>query len=763
MARKKSRERRPRRARPAESYEPAAELSLEEILEEYRAQQQPEPEPEPEPEILDLEPEEESLLTGELTTEEPTDEAPEPPAEEAPPAPEASAGGPPAEKPYPAADTTRKSSVPLAEIEGYDEQDDFYAGFSGENASDDTPEEEPLPDDEEPDDADEEETAEDTPFFRRRNLRAGKPGVKPAAKSGGGLWGKLVGLLAVASLRAEQRKNQPPPEPEDAEVEMEPRQAARHYAGQMPSIRLRAIIAGAVCLLLVWITFAFGFGWPLPGGLEERARAAALVCLAGQITVMLLGLDIFTSGVMSLLRGRPGAESLIVLSGFAALLDTAVVAATGNASRGLPFTILSSVSVVFALWGAWLNGRGYYDSFMTCFHIKDPSVVTSEELPELDERGLITSRRSSAGFIRRSEEPGPAESLAGRAFFPMAGAALALSLALSLGSRDAGAFFHIFSLLTGLCASFGWLYAYPLLFAKTARHLLYNGAAIAGWSGARQIGESRRLVLTDTDIFPEDTVEITGIRILNKTDAERVISATGSMLATAGTGTAAVFTELMRQQNAALQQVEDFAVGEGGAKGMIGGMEIRVGTAGFMHLSGVKIPDKLKEDNAVYTAVNGELAGVFLLRYRPTAGVQRALYVLRRGHRQPIFAVRDFNIDPLMLQREFDVSTEGFRFPTFPERYKISGASDSGDTPPAGILGQEGLEPLVDLYESGTSLFQYGRLCAWACLGSAILGAILVLAPCWTGHWALVSAARILVYMLLWLLPGVVSALALKK
>ena len=230
MARKKSRERRPRRARPAESYEPAAELSLEEILEEYRAQQQPEPEPEPEPEILDLEPEEESLLTGELTTEEPTDEAPEPPAEEAPPAPEASAGGPPAEKPYPAADTTRKSSVPLAEIEGYDEQDDFYAGFSGENASDDTPEEEPLPDDEEPDDADEEETAEDTPFFRRRNLRAGKPGVKPAAKSGGGLWGKLVGLLAVASLRAEQRKNQPPPEPEDAEVEMEPRQAARHYA-----------------------------------------------------------------------------------------------------------------------------------------------------------------------------------------------------------------------------------------------------------------------------------------------------------------------------------------------------------------------------------------------------------------------------------------------------------------------------------------------------------------------------------------------------
>lgn len=783
MARKKPRERKPRRT-PAESVEPTAEFSLEEILAEYRAQQASETAPEPEEEILDLEPEEDGLMTGELTSEE--SQEPSLPTEPASPAEDASASEPgptdrpelpaesgpvsgtePAPEPEPAAappaETTKnKSSVPLSEIEGYEEEDDFYAGFSEETAPVKAEDEESAVEEEGDDEEDDEENvSEDKPFFRRRASRA----ARPAAKAGGSgdPWGKLMGFLAAASLRSEQRKNQPPPEPEDIEVEMEPRQAARHYAGQMPSIRLRALLAGAVCLLLVWITFSFGFGWPLPGGLEEKARAAALVCLAGQITVMLLGLDVATSGVMSLLRGRPGAESMIVISGLAALLDTAAVAITGNAERGLPFTALSSLSVVFALWGAWLNGRGYYDSFMTCFHIKDPTVVTSEEIPELEEKGLISSRRSSAGFIRRSEEPGPAESLAGKAFFPMVCAALALSLALALGSRDTGAFFHIFSLLTGMCAAFGWLFSYPMLFAKTARHLLYNGAAVAGWSGARQIGESRRLVVTDTDIFPEDTVEITGIRILNRADAERVISAAGSMLATAGTGTSAVFTELMRQQNAVLQQVEDFTVGEGGAKGTINGAEYRVGTAGFMHLSGVKIPDKLKEENALFVAANGELAGVFLLRYRPSAGVQRALYTLRKGRRKPVFAIRDFNVDPLMLQREFDVSTEGFRFPTFPERYRISGANDSGETPPAGILGQEGLEPMVDLYESGTSLYQYGKLCAWSCLGSAILGAVLALAPCWTGNWPAVSAARILLYMLLWLLPGVVSNALLKK
>ena len=50
------------------------------------------------------------------------------------------------------------------------------------------------------------------------------------------------------------------------------------------------------------------------------------------------------------------------------------------------------------------------------------------------------------------------------------------------------------------------------------------------------------------------------------------------MLTTAGTGLAAPFAELMRRKNAAMQTVEDFSVGEGGAKGTVQGEEVRVGS-----------------------------------------------------------------------------------------------------------------------------------------------------------------------------------------
>jgi hypothetical protein len=116
----------------------------------------------------------------------------------------------------------------------------------------------------------------------------------------------------------------------------------------------------------------------------------------------------------------------------------------------------------------------------------------------------------------------------------------------------------------------------------------------------------------------------------------------------------------------------------------------------------------------------------------------------------------------MLVQREFDVSTEGFRFPTFPERYAIDTAADES-VPPAGLLGQEGLEAMVELYETGRTMHRCGRLSAAACLAGAVIGAALTVAPCWSGNWAAVSAARVLLYMLAWLLPGFACRALLKK
>ncbi len=742
------------------------ELSLEEILDEYRAQTPPEPAPEPEPEgePLRLEAEEDGVLTGEIPP------APEPPAEEIKPAPAPEPepiNGPEredrpvweeepdgrAERFPPETAPWQPPAEPETETEGFEDEADFYAG-----RVEHTPEPE-EPEGEDSRAGEDAESAEGNKTSRASRRNGRSITIRPT----GGFWDKLTALLAVASLRREQKKAQPAPEPENNDKEMPADKAAKHYASQLPALKLRSIGAAAVCVLLAWITVGSGLGGGLPGRMATDVRLAALVSLVGHITVLLLGLDVVTAGITSLFRGRPGAESMIVLSSLASVADTAVIAATGNGARGIPYLVIPSLAVFFALRGGWHVGRGYHDTFLTLYNAGEPCVVTLEELKDRKDKVLIKSRKDTAGFIRRSEEPCAAEILAGAAFFPMAAASLALSAAIAVGSGDAGSFFHVFALMTALCTAFGWLYAFPALFSKTARHLMFRGSAIAGWAGAHDAGTSRRLVLTDTDIFPEDTVEITGVRLMDKTKAQEIISYTGSMLAAAGTCTATVFSQLMLRHKAALQQVEGFSVGEGGCKGVIQYKEIRVGTVGYMHLSGVKIPDKLRVENAVYTAVAGELAGVFLYRYRPMASVQRALFALRKARRKPIFAVRDFNQDPMLLKRQFGVSTEGFEFPPFPERYRISATPAGSRSPIAGIISQDGLETLVDLAECGTQLFQLGRICAWSCLVSAVLGAALMFTPCWLGSWTAAAAWRVLVYMLLWLAPALASRLLTRK
>lgn len=574
---------------------------------------------------------------------------------------------------------------------------------------------------------------------------------------------RLAALLALSEERQDGRTEPPEPEIEDADKELEPRKAVKFYSAQIPALKLRSIGAIAVTVFVAWITFSCSFGWALPGQLQTNVRLCTFVCMCGELTVMLMGLDLMTSGIMSLLRGRPGAESLLFLAALASLLDGIFIVATGIADFGVPFSAAPCAAIACALRGAMHTCRGYRWSFLALHHAQEPNVLTSETLDGRSGKYLRCSRQTASGFIRRSEEPDFAEALCSAAFLPMAVGSLGLSLVLAVGGGQLKAFFHLFGLLTAVCAAFPWLLALPMFFDRTARYLLKLGTAVSGWAGARDVGSSYRLIIRDEDIFPEGTVELTGTRILDKKSADRIISVTGGMLSACGCALSGVFTEFMLRKNCAMCTVEEFSVGDGGAEGVSEGQRIRIGTLGHMHLNGVKVPDKLKYENAVYTAIDGEMAGLFLFRYHPTGDVRSALLSLRREHRKPVFAVRDFNIDPFLIQKAFDISTEGFEFPPVSERYRISEAPAAGKKPISGILARAGLDTLVDFAENSSRFFQIGMINTLLTLASVVLGVLACLVPGWKGNWEFLSAGRVFLYDLLWLLPSLGSLVLFRK
>jgi hypothetical protein len=572
----------------------------------------------------------------------------------------------------------------------------------------------------------------------------------------------FVALLALASMKRREIREEGPAPQEEQVPEMPAEKAMHFYAAQQKPLRLRFMASLIVSLILVYISFGYSAELPLAGAMGY-VRVAALFCLVAELCVMMLGLDVLTHGLLALWKRIPSGESLVAVSCIAAVLDAVYTAIDGSASRGLPFCAVSALSMTFALWGGELGCRGFRASFKALALGKNPYAVTLVRGTEGKDSYLVKTQRDLTGFVRRSEETDPCEELMAVSAPFLLVAALVLSLLATVVRGRPGDFFHVLAVLTAVCAPFSMLFGYPLFFFMAARRLVQNGAAIAGWAGIRDIGRGRRLVVTDSDLFPPNTLSIGSIRVLEGIYTDKVISYTGSLIAASGSALAPLFAELMRRHGCSLQRVDDFTVGEGGIRAFIRGEEVAVGSSGFMHLCGVRLPQKLSAKNAVFTAIGGALVGVFSVSYSALPSVQDALVTLLHGRRSPLFAIRDFNVDPLLVRQKFKMATEGFEFPSFADRYRISAVAPDAESAVAAVLARDGLSPLVEIAERGLRVYRATRLCAVLTLVSACIGLLLLFLLCWKAAFESVTAGNVILYLSLWLVPVAVTVFGIRR
>lgn len=592
---------------------------------------------------------------------------------------------------------------------------------------------------------------EEPPAPRRRFRRGG------AEKQAG----PVLGTLAILGYKLRRAMIAGEAAAVEDEVETGPEmpadRAAKYYAANVSSLKIRFRLALFFSVILCWISF----GLPTAGALGHDLKTTSLVCLALELTVVMLGLDIFTNGIMSLVRNRPGLWTLVSFSCVASALDAVVSYAVGTAGWGLPFCGAAALSMTFALWGALLTARGLRLSARAQELAEDPFCVSAES-GVLDEgAALIKFKRPTTGWLRRSEEPDAAENVFSSLAPWLIAASLLLSVIATAVTRSWTSFFRVLAAISSCCAPFAAFLACALPYAVLARRVFRAGAAVAGWPGIRDIGRSQRLVVTDTDLFPSDSVSIESIRILDGLQPDRVISAAGSLICASGSGLAPNFLELMRKNGCSMLRVEDFCCHEGGGlTSIIEGQEVICGSAGFMRLMGIMIPQKLASRSSVFIAISGVLTGIFNISYEPTGPVRAALASLLHSNRNPLFAVRDFLVTPLMLRQKYRLPTDGFDFPPFARRYEVSGAEPGEDSQISALLSREGLGSFVEVADCSRKAYIASALGTILGALCAVVGVVLFFILIVTGGVGAVTAANAMAYMLLWMAPVLVAAIA---
>jgi len=326
--------------------------------------------------------------------------------------------------------------------------------------------------------------------------------------------------------------------------------------------------------------------------------------------------------------------------------------------------------------------------------------------------------------------------------------ALLLSLLVAFVRGGAGYFLHILSALLAAAAPFSALLSFSLPFGTVAKSIRASGAALAGWGGADDVCYTDGACITDDDLFPPGTLDLNGLKLFDGVPPEKAIRYTASLIIASGSGLSGLFAEILKMQAMSVIKVEDFACHEGGIGALIRGERVATGSGAFMNLIGVRVPDDTNMKNAVYTAVNGSLIAMFTVDYTPINSVQSALISILKWRIKLFFAVRDFNVTPLMLEQKFRVSLEGIEYIQTRDSYSISDSFSGKGGRMAAILTREGLGPFAEAVTGGRLLKSSALFATIVSVISAAIGVLIMFYMCWSGAYLSARPGNLLLFML---------------
>ncbi len=539
-----------------------------------------------------------------------------------------------------------------------------------------------------------------------------------------------------------------------------PQELAREYGRGLKSLRTRSLCVLALLLPALYVTLCDLLPIPAipnPWVAGQPLLTTDLRCWAGSLLLaiaMALSFDVLISGFKQLRQLRINMDA-ILLAACAFSLADGITAPILLSRQQTGFFVLNMLALFFALQGEHHRRRGLRLACRTAAASAEPYLITLDEGKWNGRDTYAKHAGTPEGFGRQIQAPDGAQKL----FGIISPVLLCACFLLPVLSCVVGGRFR--ELLWALAAVYTAAYSLsaPLLFSrpfhKLSRRLTQCGAAVAGWPGVTEQRRGDGILLGDQDLFPPGSVSLNGMKIFGDWSGERVTGYTATLIRASGSGLDKLFSDLMRTQGILYRQADRLCCYEGGGlSANIRGDQVLVGSAAFMKLMEVELPQGLNVKNAVFCAIDGQLAGIFALNYTLPDVAFPAIDALLQERLAPVLATRDFNIIPAMLQQRFRLAVARMDFPPVQRRRELSDPEQNHNTTLTAVLCREGIFPLSEAVVGARRLRRAVRLnAALGCVGS-VLGTALACYLTSVSAFASISPVNLLMFLLLWLIPS---------
>lgn len=495
---------------------------------------------------------------------------------------------------------------------------------------------------------------------------------------------------------------------------------------------------------------------PLQHWIDLSAILTQELCGVASIGVLLcqllLTLPVLTEGVQKLLALRFSKESYLALTALVTLLYGLQALLTGSESSAL--CAAASLLLTVAQHADDLLTASEAVCLSRALSMESPTAVIRSE-SQWDGRYYLTRRPDRADELRQAVEARPsAEKRIG--VYCLLLLSLTLVAALFAAVRGGRSFLWAWSiLLLGSCP-LGAFRAYGCSFRSLNRKLASSGAVVLGWSGASRMGGSLDVIVRDGDLFSKHAVVLNGIKVFGAHSPERLLGYAAAMLDRAGAGAAAAFSESLELRGCKHFHTDHFRVYDGGGLGAeIMGDVVLLGSRAFLRTMGVGIPPEARVEQALYISVNGEAAGLFALRYNASDSVRSGLASIlgSRGLR-PVLATRDALLSPERVGRIYSLPPERLEYPVLQDRLALSDPLPDRSGVCCALLARDTFLSFASAITAGRHLCRNLRQAYSIAVVGSVVGFLTMVLLALLGAAASASAANLILYHLVWLVPS---------
>ena len=310
------------------------------------------------------------------------------------------------------------------------------------------------------------------------------------------------------------------------------------------------------------------------------------------------------------------------------------------------------------------------------------------------------------------------------------------------------------SLLVAVPATFFISVSRPTSILEQRLHMV--GAVLCGWQGVKGLGGKVAFPLNDHDLFPQGSTKLNGVKFYGNRNPDDIVSYSASLISIAGGDLVPVFKQLLSSRGASEYPVENFQnYGDGGIGGEICGEPVLLGSLNFLQDMGVEIPEGTMVNQAVYVAVDGQLCAVYAITYAKMRSSAAGLVTLC-GYSKltPVMLCDDFMLTESFLQAKFDIKTRRMAFPDRETARQLRQVQPNPEAPVLAMTTREELVSAAYAVTGARALRTAAKLGVTIHLIGGILGMLIMLVLALLGNTELLTPTNILLYQLVWAIPG---------